>query len=127
MPTFLVDVSGALCDDVVFMIYLHFFLAIFVLLYILCVVNVATICVTGFDDSTPYVQIPFSLLSCLLPHFASSDCTNVRRDKRACKLCHRPHQEENLMVDVQMQGTGDSLKALELQTSRSNSMRGKLY
>ena len=37
MPTFLVDVSGALCDDFVFVIYLHFFCCNFCLvIYTLC-------------------------------------------------------------------------------------------
>jgi len=108
-------------------IYLYF-VVMFVVLYIFCVVIIVVMCVTGLCQFYPPPTLfPFSLLSCLLPHLSPSYCTNVRRDKSACKLCHRPQQEENLMEDGQMQGTGDSLKALKLQTSRPNWMRGKLY
>ena len=101
-------------------IYLYF-VVMFVVLYIFCVVIIVVMCVTGLCQFYPPPTLfPFSLLSCLLPHLSPSYCTNVRRDKSACKLCHRPQQEENLMEDGQMQGTGDSLKALKLQTSRPN-------
>jgi hypothetical protein len=90
---------------------------------LLCLI-IVVIYVTSFPQFYPHAQTPLSVSSCLLPRFVSSYCT---KRQKCLHIVPWTPPEENLMVDWQMQVTGDSLKSLKFQTSRPNSMREKLY
>ena len=71
-----------------------------------------------------YHSCSVSTLACC--HVSLLTTTPVSKDSSLLQIVPQASPEQNLMLDQQMQGTGYSLKALKLQTSRPNSMREKL-